>query len=80
MNLTGREIIIFILENELEDVDVIDQDGNLAGFLSIEKAAVKFNVGVETVKAWAKLGKIKNICFNGEFYIPKNAIPNSHNI
>ena len=70
--MTGRELIIYILENNLEDVPIID-DGKFVGFMTVEEAAVKFDVGIETVKVWVKIGLLKSISFGGNIYIPANA-------
>ena len=44
--MTGRELIIYILENDLENEPVF-QDDKLIGFLNEREAAVKLNVGIE---------------------------------
>mgnify|MGYP006974346624 FL=1 len=49
--MTGKELILYILQNNLENTIVL-QDGFFVGFMTEEEAAVKFNVGVETIRAW----------------------------
>ena len=49
--MTGKELILYILQNNLEDTIVL-KDGFFIGFMTEEEAAVKFNVGVETIRAW----------------------------
>lgn len=49
--MTGKELILYILQNNLEDTVVLD-GALFVGFMSIEEVAVKFNVGTATVKAW----------------------------
>lgn len=71
--MTGRDLIIYILKNNLEDEEVF-KDGKLIGFVSVEEAALKFNVGVQTVKYWAALNWISNIKIGEEIYIPANVI------
>lgn len=39
--MTGRELIIFILENNLEDVSIFDGD-TLPGLMTLDEAAVKY--------------------------------------
>ena len=46
--MTGKELIIYILQNNLEDEQVF-KNGAFIGFLTIEEAAVKMNVGISTV-------------------------------
>ena len=72
--MTGREMIIFILENHLEDEEII-QDGKIAGFLTVEEVAIKFKVGVETARIWADRGIIDSVLLDGNFYIPVDAEP-----
>ena len=49
--MTGKELILYILQNNLEHVVVLE-DGFFTGFMTEEETAVKFNVGIETVRAW----------------------------
>ena len=49
--MTGKELILYILQNNLEDTIVL-KDGFFIGFMTEEEAAVKFGVGVATIKAW----------------------------
>lgn len=72
--MTGRELIIYILQNGLEDEQVL-KTGKILGFINIEEAAAKFNVGVGTVYAWILLGQLTAVEFGGpdNFYIPANA-------
>ena len=69
--MTGRELIIYVLQNDLEDKPVFE-NGQFLGFLSVEQAAVKLDVGNATVKTWADLGWIPSFEFNGELYFPAN--------
>ena len=70
--MTGREYIQYILENHLEDEEII-KDDKIAGFLTTYGAASNFNVGIETINAWIKLGCIDSVWLNGKQYIPANA-------
>lgn len=70
--MTGRDLIIFILENKLED-ELVFEDGRIVGFMTINEAAVKLDTGVATVKAWTDLGLIETIKIGKEIYIPSNA-------
>ena len=69
--MTGKDLILFILNNDLLD-EVILEDGALVGFMNEEEAAVKFGVGVATVKVWCNLGMVKCIKIDDTFYILKN--------
>ena len=67
--MTGRELILYILQNGLEDKPVV-QDGKIVGFLTLAEAASKFEVGTATVITWAKLGCISYVSIGGVMYIP----------
>ena len=69
--MTGRDLIIYILENNLENEDVF-KDGRFLGYLSIDEIALKYKVGIETVKLWFELGFISGIKIGEEIYFPVN--------
>ena len=69
--MTGRELIIYIMSNGLEDKEVI-KDGVFVGLVSEDEVAVKFGVGVGTVRAWATLGRISGTWINGHLYFLSN--------
>lgn len=66
--MTGRDLIIYILENHLEDEELF-KDGKIPGLLTYEEAAVKFDVGVETIKAGVGLGFLNTVTICGDRYI-----------
>lgn len=70
--MTGRDLIIYILENHLEDEELF-KDGKLPGLMTYEEAAVKFGVGKETIIAWVKNRYLKAVTIYGNHYIPENA-------
>lgn len=53
--MTGKELILYILQNNLEN-EVVLKDGQLICFLTDEEVAIKFNVGLSTIKIWRKYG------------------------
>lgn len=67
--MTGRDIIIYILKNGLED-EPIFKNGKLIGFLSIPEVAASCNVGVATVQAWIKNNKIDSITIGDLVLVP----------
>lgn len=67
--MTGRELILYILENGLEDEEVIN-NGRLIGFLTINEVAVKTNVGSATVSTWILQKRIPSVCIGDTFYVP----------
>ena len=72
--MTGRELIMYILENHLEDEEIY-KDGNLIGLMTLYEAAEKWNTGVNTVYTWVTLNKIKYVRINNVIYIPTNTRP-----
>lgn len=69
--MTGRDLIIYILQNNLEDEPVF-KDSRFLGFMTINEAAMKFEVGSATIKLWIDLKIIPGIKIGEELYIPFN--------
>lgn len=73
--MTGKELIIYILKNNLENEEIF-KNGKITGFLTTEEAAAKWGVGVETIKMWNSISIIDGISIGKTIYIPKNATIN----
>ena len=69
--MTGKELILYILQNNLENTIVLE-DGFFVGFMTEEETAVKFNVGVATVRAWYYCKKIKGTQIGDSLYFRKD--------
>lgn len=69
--MTGRDLIIYILENHLED-ELMFEDGRIPGFISIGEAAEKMNVGLATVLTLINREKLKCVVIGNALYIPSN--------
>ena len=67
--MTGRELILYILENHLEDEPVF-KDNKLLGYITVTEAAEKMNVGVATILTWLNLGQLKGVTIGNMIYIP----------
>ena len=67
--MTGRDLIIYIMANHLEN-EPIFKDGRIVGFITVAEAAVKFDVGTSTIRTWCERGKLKSIKIFGEVFIP----------
>ena len=67
--MTGRDLIIYILKNGLEDKPVFE-DGKFIGFVTTEEAAVKKQVGQATILAWVDLGFVESVTVKPDIYIP----------
>lgn len=73
--MTGKDLIIYILENDLEDELVFDTTRvgkELLGFMTPMDAAIKFGVGVSTIRVWYQLGKIDGFEIGDTLFIPAN--------
>lgn len=70
--MTGRELIIYILQNGLEDKDIF-ADGTFLDLMTVNEAAAKFEVGVFTVLAWYHNGCIRGISIGDSVYIFKDS-------
>ena len=69
--MNGRDLILYILKNNLEDEPVF-KDGKLLGFITLHEFAVKNNVGTATVAAWVVEKRIPNIKIGDYLFIPAN--------
>lgn len=69
--MTGKELILYILQNDLEDTVVLE--GNFfKGFLTEEEVAAKFEVGLATVRSWYHLDMIDAFRINNCLYFRKD--------
>lgn len=70
--MTGRDLIIYILQNNLEDSPVFE-NGRLLGFMTPKEAAAKFRVGESTILAFIELDMLPGVKIGEDVYIPANA-------
>ena len=71
-NMLGRDLILYILENNLENEPVF-KNGKLLGFMTVEEAAVKFEVGEAPIWLWVSLDMLKGIKIGNLLFIPANS-------
>ena len=71
--MTGRDLIIYILENGLEDKEVLDGD-KILGFETLYGLAEKKETGVETIIALCKMHDVPTVLINNKVCIPVFAI------
>lgn len=57
--MTGRDLIIYILQNHLEDTEILTDSNHM--FLTVEEAAVKYGTGIATVKAMIAQNVLKGM-------------------
>lgn len=66
--MTGRDLIIYILQNNLEDRNVFE-NGMFIGLMTEEESAVKFKVGVPTIRVWHALNLIRSISIGDSVFV-----------
>ena len=71
--MTGRDLIIYILKNGLED-EPIYKDGRFVGMLTIDEAAVKKQVGPATIQSWIDLGFMSGIAVKPGIFVPADQL------
>lgn len=69
--MTGRELIIYILQHGLEN-DEIFKNGHCALFMTQEEAAVQLGVGMFTVQIMYQLGQLKGFMLGDSLFIWRN--------
>ena len=71
--MTGKDLIIYILENDLVYKEVFCDNIEYSSlFMTEREAAVKWKTGVATVETFIKLGTIKAFKFNDSYFILAN--------
>ena len=66
--MTGKDLIIYILENNLENEPIV-KDGVFVGMVPIDELAVRREVSVGTIKAWVELGLLEGVTIGDTFYL-----------
>jgi hypothetical protein len=69
--MTGKELILYILQNNLEDTIVLE-DCFFVGFMTEEQAAVKFTVGIATIRAWYQCRMLEGTKYGDSLYFRKD--------
>ena len=66
--VTCRDLMIYILNNNLEDEPVF-KDGTFVGFIPVHKAAKNMGVGSATIFALVKHNNIDYVSVGDEYFI-----------
>ena len=69
--MTGKELILYILQNDLEN-EVVIKDGTFVWLMNEEEAAVKFGVGIATIKSWYIYGMLHGTKIGEHLYFLRN--------
>lgn len=67
--MTGRDLIVYILNNKLEDKPIF-HNGQLMGFMTVEEVASTLGVGKATVYAMVATHRIDYICIGDTVLFP----------
>lgn len=70
--MTGKELIMFILQNDLLDAEFFT-NGRIPGLMTVDEAAVKFDTGPITIEAWFTFGGLRGIVIGKKLYIYENS-------
>lgn len=68
--MTGRDLIIYIMRNHLED-ELVFKDGMFTGFIGEDEVAARYGVGVATIRAWYECGMIKGFKIGDSLFFLK---------
>lgn len=71
--MTGKELIMYILQNNLEN-EVVIKDGIFVWLMSEEEAATRFNVGISTIRAWYICGMLSGTKIGDHLYFLRTTI------
>lgn len=70
MKMTGKDVVLFIINNDLLNVEVND---NLSGlFISSSEAAVKLGISTTSLEDMIKIGVIDHVKIDDIYYVSKN--------
>lgn len=67
--MTGRDLIIYILQHDLL-YKRIDANDKFLDFLTVDELAAKFEVGPGTIKAWTCLYLLEYLKFGNSMFFP----------
>lgn len=73
--MTGKDLIIYILENDLVYAEIFTNAPPSTIFITPEMAATRWECGVATVKAMMEMNKIKGVKI-GNYYLVFAKQPN----
>ena len=73
--MTGRELIVYILQNHLEDEPVV-KDGTFVGYVTVSKAAAMLHVGEATIYTLIELKLLQSVRIGDALYIPIERLVN----
>lgn len=72
VNMNGKDLILYILQNDLENAPVFS-DGRFLNFMTVMEAAIYYDVGPATIRTWVSCNIIPYIKIGDTILIPKTA-------
>lgn len=69
-SVTGKDLIIYILMNDLENEEIF-KNGRFIDLINEEEAAAMYGVGVETIRVWYLLDYISGVKIGDTIYFFK---------
>ena len=70
--MTGKDIILFIINNNLINEEFGMDDRDDGAFMTTEEASVKLGISISSLLDMVKLGIIDSLDVNGQKYFYKN--------
>ena len=69
--MTGKDLVVYILQNNLENEEIF-KDGKISFLMDEKETAIKFDVGIETVRVWYAFDMIPGIRIGESIYFLKD--------
>ena len=69
--MTGKELVLYILQNDLEN-EIVIKDGIFIWLMDEGETAARFNVGISTVRAWYICGMLSGTKIGDRLYFLRN--------
>lgn len=66
--MTGKELILYILENDLENVELFSDDFSPL-LIRADRMALKWECGEATIKVLVDMGKVKGVKIGDKYYV-----------
>lgn len=71
--MTGKEVILYILQNNLEN-EVILKDNFFFNCINEKEVAIKFEVGIATVKTWYERGLLPGVKLGNSIFFSRDIL------
>lgn len=72
--ITGKDLILYILQNNLEDKEIFNSDNKFAFLMDENEAAAELHVGVATIRVMYQMGMLKGFKIGDSIILLRNGI------